>query len=887
MGLFSKKKKIYVSSTLYNMAGPIEDRVQFLPTTINTKILSHSEESIGSTIVRSLLNGPGMRIRSYARWCRTSGYTQAIGLSIGQIFINDNIDHGVIIDSIPTPPEMQVAIQTAEISIADYGYWVDEWMLANHPTEVAEDYEIDFNEELNIVYITFASDGRVYTFSPQNFDYNEMYLYVSYVFVGKNIIQPLVPGTPVVVDDEDDLPNTNTWKLNSSSSTPVSMSLEDTVVTTVSYSDGRPDEVTEEINPHTETGNNLEGEWEKTFYNGNTPDMSGTSSTRRVVTKYRKAIMKESTSTTTEEETLPDLVVKTTTVVTTVQEAAWEYSYVEDTQEILNDTTSTMKMIIYKKGDGNAAFDEMFAPAENAGGFVPFIPVRNGGRMIETGSLIPWLKKATKKAFDKKYDFLLKQIKATPQLREIDYAYCVFAVSLNTKENACRKYLYLFFQLLNTVGAGGDAAYIKWEQDWLEAERKQATWQRWKDAQSNPLSPLYDTPEPPRAVYPAQPLRTLRQKAGGLGYNMSVRYGGIRESVIPGRVPNRKVGEVWFVLGAQADYREALLSAGITDDRTLSSDTLFMWFQDKADSHRVLTVTGMHHNYIIYKGKGVDIKVREAMRDSDESGFLIPLHEGVFRAMNLKDATQMATACSYMVLNSYKVVKKKWYASSWFKVVLIIVVIVITIFTWGAGGAAAGGVLGTNAAVGASIGLAGTAAIVAGAAINAIAGIIIGQIIMAASAKLIGGTAGAIIGAIAAVATVSAASSVATGGTAMQGLTNMSSAMNLMKVSVATANSYAEVMKGQIDDIATEIEDLQKAFTEKMTEIYTAWTQNLGFNKGTIDIQALTESARKEFYKENLETFLSRTLMTGSDIADTTNGLIGAFPSATTSTYLP
>ena len=71
----------------------------------------------------------------------------------------------------------------------------------------------------------------------------------------------------------------------------------------------------------------------------------------------------------------------------------------------------------------------------------------------------------------------------------------------------------------------------------------------------------------------------------------------------------------------------------------------------------------------------MDISAKEALEDVEESGFIIPLHEGVYRAMGLKDSTQMATACSFMVFNCYQVVKKKWYQTGIFKIILVVILI--------------------------------------------------------------------------------------------------------------------------------------------------------------------------------------------------------------------
>lgn len=891
MGLFSKKKKVYVSSSLWNLAGDINKRTQFLPTTIATKVMSGSEESMSEAITKSLLNGNGIKFRSYARWARTKGYDRFLGLSVSTIYVGDNIDHEVLRLKHPAGPNQAVLIQTAEIGVADYGFWVDKWMLENHPDEVTASYEIDFDELINTVYITFP-DGKVYTMQPEGFDANGVYLYYSYVTTTSNEQKDVVEGAEIIVNSKDDWPSITGWKLVSNTLTPKTVTLTDTRTTEITYSDDTPSEKTVETAYREFTGNEQEIIHTRDFYQGLSLTGSSTSTITRWIHRYtRGRIVNDTPKVTTTTETLPDGVVKTTKVTVVRQVVEPVYSYREDEQTTINSATSSMSVVIYKRGSGlDPQLEVMFDTPMDVGTFLPFVPVRVWNNTIKSGgpgSTYDWNKKAIKKAMDKKYDFLVKQLESTGSIGEIDFAYCVFGVSLNTKENVGRKYIMLFFQYLNTIGggaAGRDTAWIAWEKAWLEADRIQQHWLKWRDAQSNPLDPLYNTPEPPRATYPAQPYRTVRMYSQNVNFNMSLSYGGIKVQRVTGQYQDLRMGKTRFRLGDPAgtqEYQELLASAGLTDTRALNRDTLLMYWQDKPDSFLSITVSGIWHNYIIYKGKGVDIHTASAMSDPDESGCLIPLHEEIFRKMSLPDATQLATSCAYMVCNSYKVVKKKWYQSSWFKVVLVVAAIVITVVTLGSGAPAGAGLLGAAGAVGASIGLAGTAALLAGAALNAIAGFIVAQIIMAASVAIFGPEIGAIIGAIAGVAAVSIGTSVMGGGTMIQGLQNIASAPNLLKMVSSVGQGFAAAMDQKMGDLKKDMAQLQQEYTEKMGQIMDAWTANLGAENGKIDVTQLTQAARERYYYENLNDFLSRTLMTGSDIANTTNGLIGSFASAT------
>lgn len=891
MGLFSSKKKITVGSSMYNLAGAIEDRIQYLPTTINTKIIAHTDATVGETIQDSLIRGPGMRMRAYARWARTQGYTDRIGMKSGKLSVGSNINMAAIQDSIPHAVDEEVFIQTAEIDIADYGFWADQWMLENHPDQVSSNYEIDFDEELNEIKILF-NDVVTYTFQPVGFDPNANYLYVSYMLVKRNQIGPLVPGTETSVPDEASLPDTSDYTLTDTTTTPSSEDLEDDVLVEISYSDGRPNETSTTTTPHTDTYSDVESVYEKTVFSGQNIAGSALLSVRHVQTNFMKGYIKTEVSVDTQSEDIGGGVIKTTKTTTTTESIDFHWSFRKDYQEIVLSEWSPMHVIIYQEGTGNPAYDAMFLPDVDMGSFLPFIPLRRWAKFIDEDNfpaLYKWTTKAVKWSMDKKITYINDQLKDNDSIGDIDFAYLSFGVSLNTKEKAGLKYIYKFFQAVISRGAGGTAEYTAWLTAWNAANTLQLAWAKWKDAQANPLDPLYGTPEPPQAVYPNRPLKQLKVYSDSTNYNMTVLWTGIEEvEDVPGLGrPGAKKGDIWFVQNNSQAFKELLVSSGNLDDRIFEDSLISLYWQDKEDSYRVLGMTGLHHTNIVYKGKGVDIDGPQALNDPEESGFIIPLHEGVLKSMSLKDSTQLSTACSYMILNYYTVTKQRWYTKSWFKIALIVAVIVVTIVTWGAGAPAGAGVLGTAASVGTAIGLAGTAAIIAGAAINAVAGMLIAQLMMQASTTLFGPEVGAIIGAVASIAVVSMGTSMANGGTAMSGLQAMTSPVNLMKISAAAGNGLSEAAQGKMAELNKDMVELQNDYKNKMTEIYTAWAENLGFNKSTIDIQALTESAKVDHVYEAMDTFLTRTLWTGTDIANITNEMVSDFFDASITTKLP
>ncbi len=101
-----------------------------------------------------------------------------------------------------------------------------------------------------------------------------------------------------------------------------------------------------------------------------------------------------------------------------------------------------------------------------------------------------------------KLDDLIETLEENPDLNEIDYAYVMFGVPLNVREQASREYLYRFFDKCRLQQTSSNAEYLLQQQAHADYNEALTTWNTWKAAQADPADPLYGTAEPP---YPSQP----------------------------------------------------------------------------------------------------------------------------------------------------------------------------------------------------------------------------------------------------------------------------------------------------------------------------------------------------------------------------------------------
>ena len=898
MGWFSGKKKIYVSSSTYNLAGDIKDRIRYLPTVIAGHMITGSKNTIPQSIVGSLLNGPAIRLRSFGRWARYSGYNNAVGWTPGKIRTVVELDEGVIIPELPAPPGSTISIQSAEVDICEYEYWVDQYISENMPTRLAEDYEYDFDEDLNIIAIYFPN-GDTFTFSPANFDIYGDYLYVLYNYSYEGVPGVLTPGPNITVPNAAAFPSTAGWTFAGSTSVNESVTLVETTTVDVTYSDSTPSEQSVSSTNSPSNYTRYEEEWGKVEFSGQDPTQDRLTQNRQEMHTVRTKKVVTTTASNTVVTDMGGGVTKTT--VTTVESQALEdaFFYHVDTAVDTLKGWSDPKVFIYRLGSGNAQLDTQFGVAsEMSGNFLPFIPVRSKERTLSPTykpELFEWAKKAMKKATKSKLTDIIKELHKSNDVGDIDYAYVMFGVPLNTPDEGAREYLFRFFEYLYEAAHTGmsEANYNAWKAAWHVADQSKLHWLTWKEAQSNPADPLYGTPDPQFMRYPPLPGTTISLRSKSLNFNIAISFSSISEfsGVGRGKVGARS-GDCWVVAGAdyvfEYTYNGSMSGLLAHIAYTDPHGKVSVYRQVTEDTYVGFTINNLKHRNTIYKGKGVSIGSKQALDDSEESGFVIPLHEEIFKRMSLVNATQSSFGNSYLLINCYEVVKQKWYQTGAFKIVLIILVIIISVFTYGAGAGAGAGLLGTAASVGAALGFAGTMAIVVGTIANALAAMMLSKLIMVASTAIFGEKVGLIIGTIASIIALNVGTSMANGGSMATGFSNMSRADNLIKLSMAAGDAYTKYMQMSAAGVTQETQALAAEYEKRSDEVMEMWEKTFGFGDINIDPLNLTSVFRDPVYvSESPDGFLARTLMTGNDIADLSLDMLTNFADTTLQTNLP
>jgi hypothetical protein len=528
-------------------------------------------------------------------------------------------------------------------------------------------------------------------------------------------------------------------------------------------------------------------------------------------------------------------------------------------------------------------------------------------------------KKAFKKATGSEFDKVLDTLHDNMNLRNIDYAYAVFGVSLNTQENACKKYIYQF--LLHLLEVGGAEELDTFKDLYWQAHASQLAWKEWweatHDAAGHPLPPEeasddgvhvpMDPPvEPTKIDFPPIRWHSLQVESvheGISNYKTSLSWNFIDEDQDDGVLTKpdaspAKAGDLWFEAETNPfPIIEEPYEVGSVSIRTpwdysivLNNRVTLKW-QETATSWRKLTIVGLSHLNNIYKDHYVSHTALECINwtrheysvdedgnpvttitaDEQDAPFLIPMHEEVYREMSLADATQMGNACTYLVFNCFQETEEKWYETTAFKVILLIVVIIaavaIAVFTGGLGMGAAGSLVGEALVFyGASV----TVGIIVGTLVNIAVGYALSLLITYLATLLFGEKYGAIIGGIA---------SFLIGGFLASGFdldamtklfTTADGWISLIPALGAASRQYMEI---QAQDTINETAKLMQETNAELARIQKLYEQD--FKKSRIDPAAVNQYINEALEKP--EIFLARTLMVGSDIVKATLSQIDDF----------
>lgn len=884
MGLFSSKKKTYVSSVVYNMAGDVAERPHYRKTITSAHVLGNSGRTYTREALDSYLKGPGINLRRFGLWARTQGYNANVGAVNSTFNVIGSIDTDTLTAQLTSMFGRQVYVNEASIGNTDYGMWAAQYVLANYPDRYLEEWSADFVENTGQIVVHMRGMSPI-TFMPAGYVPFSQYLYVS-----MNQERPASSSSEFSDWRVGAGPSRAQYVQSSTSSATVDVPLMST--TTVVQTVEGEDPVTEVFEvPHSHEVRLNGSVWTRRTNLPEAPSSMVVGDVTYSISLRENYVIDEVT---TSDELVEELETGTrTTTMTRVDQVVRKITeYQTGTVMVREKAWANEQIYIYRRNSGNPVLDSLFTGAQTAGTFFPIIPVRIENQFISEQAyphLLPWVKKAMRRATNHSFEKLVEMVSDNANLSDIDFAYVVFGASLNSPENTAKRYIYEFFR-----NAGLAAGTEAMEQFWTDYNAAVASWDAWvlwytsgRYANSNEYGWTDPIPEPVRLPMPSLPAQSVTV-AASVNYNINLTFSGVSETIHSGvYAPGAKRGDLRIYKSSS----EALVAypEQLPDDNgnyarwnrvtTGSVQGITIDWQTGPNTFRRLQVDNPVHTNNVYGGKSVVITAWEALDDPDESGFIIPLQDETLRSLPIPVATQLCTASTYMMFNCYTIVKQKWYQTGLFAVIVLIIAIVIAVWSGvDTTSFVSGGMLGSNVAVGTAIGFSGTAAIVAGAIANAIVSMIVTQIISRVSTSVFGDKFGSLIGAIVSIAVINVGSQMAGGQTLSLSFGNMMTAENLLKLTSALSDGVTSYIQSSTVEIQQQTAGVLQDYQEQAKALSEKFMADFG---GTGIIDPLQISGVSAFKLEAPSVFLDRTLMNGTDIAEMSHTMLDNFAQLT------
>lgn len=764
--MFGSRRVITVNSSVYNLAGDIAKRPNFLKTFMTEQALYKTHESYAQAITSSYINGPGVKLRNLASYALRMNYYDLVNQDSSSVSLLSGLDSVVLDDILETTFGYPIILIGHDIGSADLNWFGYKYLAENLPARVEDVFEVHLGASgyLEVDFFltetdTTAHETIVTNIANTDLDFSGEYIYAAFRREYETLVLP---------EPEE------------------------------------PEDPEEPVEPE-----------------------------------------------------VPDLVLY------------------------------PLKVYIYKKGSGVQALDDLFDASSVEGRCLPIIPLKydsNPGRSpnihyIDGDSVgdDAVLYKANKRLLARvsdmtAYDGIIKKLKSIPDHDQINYGFIVHAVPVNSSSNSAKKYLYHFF---NTFGVAlGGGLYENYEALVELARQSILDRNEWQEVHQTYQyqNPLWGTPAPKVYPYPTPPIFSFPFKmhtASGVMLDYVVKWNNLTRSSGSGLYAGMSVGEVrTFMVSSPplVSYPQAVGGYvgynSPTINFTGAGSQFRIVYQKTADLWEEVTVHGLHSTNIIHKGRGQTLRAQDAFNEGEESSFIIPLHTLPLREMNMVDVTQFSTSCTYILLNYYKETKKKWYQTGLFKFIVIVIAVVISVWSAGSAAPAAMKMLSVAAAAGAGA----LAIAIAKLAATALIALILSKLIINVSVDLLGDVWGTIVGVIASMYLTSVGGNyLSTGNMAF---TDFFSATSLMKLSSAVMVELSNVYEDRTNKLLETARYETDSMTKYMSELAQLYQEEFNI-EGLEKAQRHLFNMNASFLLNSPETFLHRTLLTGSDIAHT------------------
>ncbi len=852
--------KVSVGSSCYNLAGDIKHRGNYLKNVVIHSALSAASTGMGKDITDAYLNSPAQKLLRYDRWAKRSGYNATVGNQPAVLETHPELSHSDYDTVIPPPAGISRELRAVRYESNSYQLMAEQYLRKHDPSKLELGYEVDAQRAdppsmaLTGDLVIIFPDTTTVVFTP-SLPLTTSNRLVVFEYAERPEPYPINSSDgPFATLVEAELPDLVSYTGGYSSPITESVSWENTETTVITYSDSTPSTTSSVIlDSGTTAINTKSGTFTKEIEAYQISPVTLDRTTTLEIEYSYKVVSEETESTNTED--MGGGVTKTTTVTTISQTVVPEYRYTASHVDMAYEAWSDEYIDIYEIGTDETKDTIVLGSQATDQVYFPFMPLRMNNVPVNQASYpdqYAWNRKASRKLFGgkNKYDQLLKNIANSPSVGDIDYAYVMQGVAAGSQETGCVEYVYAFVKDLfqhfeidpNTAPTAAGIVGA------LNARIA---------ARENQPATGYRRQAFERLVLP--PPCIWRTSTWGL--DLMIQVNGGRRTVGSGYNPRSKgkVGKCWIY---QKD--------------TLQVDNVFLDQLAVLQIGKQLTPTSWEEIEVytfdwintIHWGRAVTKNMATALAHSnpEEYGMILPISKAALLSVSTVPRAQLALGSSYILINYYVVKKTKWYKKL---LGLLIAIAVFVVFP------PSGGIFGSSAAVGSSLGLSGTVGFYVGAGVNALAAAVISGLVVNAAISILGPKLGGILGAILSGMTLNFVSgagfSLGGGGNLLQ---HFSKADNLIKLTMQAIDAYSAHITAKAQDLLQSANQVMLDYKAKSAALDKKYLETFGYQD--IDPSVITDALRNS--AESMEQYLTRTLMTGDMIAQHTLDIIEQFP---------
>ena len=267
--------------------------------------------------------------------------------------------------------------------------------------------------------------------------------------------------------------------------------------------------------------------------------------------------------------------------------------------------------------------------------FFPMIAIREDNQDLTSAAYQGTQQYITSKALLDKMDLdideIAKSINLNPDVEEIDHAYLIYGIDLNSPHPIAQKYLIDFFTYVESIS-------------------------------------IYNT-----TTFTSLPsINNLIIESGAL--KLEIRYNYITVTTHTGSIG--RVGTVSSQANVlpKAQVAVGTSSSGNSDiDHIVYGeyeDSYMMFKQQLTDTtYKEVKVHGLVHVNHVYEEYTIETALSDSILE-DNNAFIIPLNYGLIVNYNLKDLNALVVDCVNILFNSISITKLKWYQTNLFEMVL-------------------------------------------------------------------------------------------------------------------------------------------------------------------------------------------------------------------------